>query len=175
MPLRPLAQLGAFVALALGVAQYQQRLRTASAPTTTTYHCYAGVRTHVDEQPAARCFGVRDGVFASVFGADEMAALGQEAEHVVHRDGESYAIPGLWDGHGHVLQYGEFLHSVDLFGASSFEEVRRRIEEYVERNPGAGAAGQWIRGVGWDQVQLGRMPTAVSGGASKASRPRPPY
>jgi predicted amidohydrolase YtcJ len=73
-----------------------------------------------------------------------------------------YVIPGLWDGHGHLLQYGEFLHSVDLFGSDSLDEVRRRIKVYLQDNPGAGTSSSWLRGVGWDQTLLGRMPTAVS-------------
>jgi len=32
-----------------------------------------------------------------------------------------YVIPGLWDGHAHVLQYGEMLSSVKLYGAESVD------------------------------------------------------
>lgn len=30
-------------------------------------------------------------------------------------------IPGLWDGHAHVLQYGEMLSNVKLYGAESID------------------------------------------------------
>jgi hypothetical protein len=83
-----------------------------------------------------------------------------EAEDLVTNPG--YVIPGLWDGHGHLLQYGEFLHSVDLFGSSSIGDVRSRLRNYIDSHPGAGTADNWIRGVGWDQTAFGRMPTAVS-------------
>jgi predicted amidohydrolase YtcJ len=80
---------------------------------------------------------------------------------------DGYAIPGLWDGHGHLLQYGEFLHSVDLFGSKSLDDVRDRIKKYLAANPGAGTKDHWLRGVGWDQSAFGRMPTAVSARSSK--------
>lgn len=73
---------------------------------------------------------------------------------------EGHVIPGLWDGHGHLLQYGEFLHSVDLFGAETLDDVRERVKKYVDENAGAGTKDNWVRGVGWDQTPFGRMPTA---------------
>lgn len=65
-------------------------------------------------------------------------------------------------GHGHVLQYGEFLNSVDLFGSNSLEDVRGRLESYLSDHPNAGTRKEWLRGLGWDQMALGQMPTAVS-------------
>lgn len=32
-----------------------------------------------------------------------------------------YAFPGFWDGHGHLLGYGEMLRSVSLYGAESID------------------------------------------------------
>ncbi|PKS07535.1 hypothetical protein jhhlp_006139 [Lomentospora prolificans] len=118
-------------------------------------YCYEAIRTHDDALPSASCFGVLDGKFSSVVpgGADA------ETSPTIERR-EGYVIPGLWDGHGHLKQYGEFLHSVDLFGTKSFEEVRQKLETYLHANPGAGSRNEWVRGVGWDQMALGRMPTA---------------
>ena len=73
-----------------------------------------------------------------------------------------FVIPGLWDGHGHLLQYGEFLNSVDLFGSSSLADVLGRVGVYLSEHPDIGTPEEWIRGVGWDQMAFGRMPTAVS-------------
>ena len=113
--------------------------------------CYQGVKTPSwAEIPSANCFTVRDGKFFEVAPASE----GVEVQ-------SGFAYPGLWDGHGHLLQYGEFLHSVDLFGSESFDDVRRRLLGYLDGNPGVGGAEEWVRGVGWDQMALGGMPTAV--------------
>jgi hypothetical protein len=55
--------------------------------------------------------------------------------------------PGFIDAHGHMEGLGSSLMNVDLRGASSLDEIRRRIaEEKARKKP-----GQWIRGRGWDQ------------------------
>lgn len=119
-------------------------------------YCYESVTSLSKQHPQANCFEVSpSGYFAKVFSYDEA-----KDKNLPLREG--HVIPGLWDGHGHVLQYGEFLHSVDLFGASSLEETRSRVVEYVREHPLAGSSSDWIRGVGWDQAVFGRMPTAVS-------------
>ncbi|RSM10435.1 hypothetical protein CEP52_003598 [Fusarium oligoseptatum] len=137
------------IIVALAVAyRLQQPLKTNLA----TY-CYTGVRTHDSELPSAQCFSVVDGVFTAV--------RNKEVDDQLLNQTDGYVIPGLWDGHGHLLQYGEFLHSVDLFGAQTLDEVRSRIKKYLVENPGAGSKDNWVRGVGWDQTFFGRMPTAA--------------
>lgn len=135
---------------------------TSSTATTTTQYCYRDVRTHDQEKPSARCFSVVDGLFGRVLSEDEAASDTPPADAAVVVEDPGYVMPGLWDGHGHLLQYGEFLHSVDLFGSESLDDVRARIKAYLDANPGAGTRDQWVRGVGWDQTAFGRMPTAVS-------------
>ncbi|RMJ05109.1 hypothetical protein CDV36_014212 [Fusarium kuroshium] len=138
------------IIVALAVAyRLQQPLNKANSAT----YCYTGVRTHDSELPSAQCFSVVDGVFTAVWN--------KEVDDQLLNQTDGYVIPGLWDGHGHLLQYGEFLHSVDLFGAQTLDEVRSRIKKYLVENPGAGSKDNWVRGVGWDQTFFGRMPTAA--------------
>lgn len=120
-------------------------------------HCFKSVRTNWDDLPTANCFTVSPkGLITNVYALDQHK-LGSGGETT----SEGYAIPGLWDGHGHLLQYGEFLHSVDLFGTTSLDEARTRVREYADKNPQAGSKTEWITGVGWDQMAYGQMPTAV--------------
>ncbi|KOS20310.1 putative amidohydrolase [Escovopsis weberi] len=165
----------AAVGLALSVQLQQPLLRPLSASSSsssssstsssTSTFCYAGLRTnerpedgHRDEGgdplPSSRCFSVADGLVTRVWTDREALPL----EDAVRSDG--YAIPGLWDGHGHLAQYGELLDSVDLFGSQSVEEALARIRRYLADDPGAGSSDNWLRGVGWDQNTYGRMPTA---------------
>ncbi|KAL3960827.1 hypothetical protein ACCO45_005944 [Purpureocillium lilacinum] len=158
------------LAFALRLQQQQQQLPPQfpladvhSAPSSSagggdkgSTYCYGSVRTQDADRPAARCFSVRDGRFSRIF-ADEVE--GPDGTTVVVHDG--HVIPGLWDGHGHLLQYGQLLHSVDLFGSASLDEARDRIAAYRAANPGAGTKDNWIRGVGWDQAAFGHMPTSV--------------
>ncbi|PTB68043.1 hypothetical protein BBK36DRAFT_1114348 [Trichoderma citrinoviride] len=164
MALSPLLRWGIFVsAIAAAVFAYSFKqhpfLFTTSEHDPLPVHCYKSVRTHDAEHPYAECFSVEDGMFRHVCTQDDRDSLhGVRGIDVSVSDG--YAIPGLWDGHGHLLQYGEFLHSVDLFGSKSLDDVRDRIKKYLAANPGAGTKDRWLRGVGWDQSAFGRMPTA---------------
>ncbi|KAK5661660.1 hypothetical protein OQA88_9760 [Cercophora sp. LCS_1] len=159
-PIATLLWWGVRLSLLVGCIAVVLRLQSASSspyqPTVYTpppkhTYCYKAVRTDgVGAQQDADCFSVLEGRFTAVFKGQEVSA----------RE-EGYVFPGLWDGHGHLLQYGEFLHSVDLFGARTFDEVRRRLREYLEKHPDVGGTEEWVRGIGWDQMALGGMPTAA--------------
>ena len=83
-------------------------------------YCYASVTTldpadPLDGAAIPRCLSVSsDGKFNSVFTLDTAAPDW-------HVDLSAHAIPGLWDGHGHLLQYGEMLESALLYGSPSID------------------------------------------------------
>jgi hypothetical protein len=131
------------VALVLAFAPHQS---------DSTY-CYDTVTTLSDQVSQSNCFTVSSsGIFSRVFtnGGD------------VSSQRKGHVIPGLIDGHGHLLQFGELLQSVNIFGSSSLIDAVQRVEEYLKKNPELGSKTEWIRGTGWDQAAFGRMPTAVS-------------
>ena len=155
-----LSLLTAGVAVGFLGLQYLPPLGVSSHSSPAESHiqtyCYQGVRTVASDSTNnqdANCFSVgEDGKFAAVF---------QPTEEDGYEIRKGYVLPGLWDGHGHLIQYGEFLHSADLFGAVSMGEVMDRLAGYLERNPGVGGKENWVRGVGWDQMVLGGMPSAA--------------
>jgi predicted amidohydrolase YtcJ len=116
----------------------------------------------------AQCFRVQKGHFTEII--SDAASL-SETDKPVFLDG--YVIPGIIESHGHIMQYGEMLESVSLYGAASVEEVRSRIKRYLELHAGEGygTKEKWVRGIGWNQEQFGGvMPTAVC--APKIPLPR---
>jgi predicted amidohydrolase YtcJ len=118
-------------------------------------HCYKNVRTLSSKLPRAECFTIHDGKFSSVF-------VDYASDDTVKDARTGYVYPGLWDGHGHLIQFGESLDSVSLFGAESMDEVQKRLVEYRAARPEKGSSEQWLRGVGWDQAHFeGKWPTAV--------------
>jgi hypothetical protein len=123
-----------------------------------TTHCYDSVTTLAPELPYAQCFSISNGRFSRVFRDNNIhrsEKLGQLRK--------GHVIPGLWDGHGHLVQYGESLDSANIFGATSMREVQRRLLEYKSERPEAGTQKQWLRGVGWDQANFnGQWPLSVS-------------
>lgn len=69
-----------------------------------------------------------------------------DAETIIDLKGKT-VMPGLIDGHGHVLGEGSKLHNLDLTGSTSASQ----IAELVRLRTGDTPAGQWIYGRGWDQ------------------------
>jgi len=136
------------IALVLAFAPHQTVLSKST-------YCYDGIRTLSDQALKANCFTLSSGKFSRVF-YEKTDSLTSS----VKRSG--YVIPGLIDGHGHLMQYGELLQSVNIFGSESLGDAIGRVEDYLLQNPETGSAEEWIRGTGWDQAAFGRMPTAVS-------------
>jgi hypothetical protein len=149
--------------IAAAVLSLQPRLASSFSSSSSSSndgdrtYCYQAVRTAAlnPEKKDVNCFSVspEKGTFTRVFQTSDSSS-----EYEIR---PGYVLPGLWDGHGHLLPYGEFLHSADLFGAASPDEVRRRLRSYLDRNPVTGTRESWARGIGWDQMVLGEMPTAA--------------
>ncbi len=87
---------------------------------------------------------------------DRITALGSSSHLTNNLKGEStrildleggIAVAGLTDAHAHLIGLGRDLEIVDLRGATSEDEVIRRLRARAEETPDAG----WILGRGWDQ------------------------
>lgn len=74
-------------------------------------------------------------------------------------------LPGLSDSHGHILEYGHSLTSVSLTGASSIQEVIRRVVQHIEALPNdkRNDYDRIIEGLGFDQTKWPgkQFPTAA--------------
>jgi predicted amidohydrolase YtcJ len=86
----------------------------------------------------------RDGRFVFA-GREEDISLPAGAETI--DAGGRLVLPGLIDGHAHLLNTGLAMRSVDLKDAPSVGEAVRRVAERVR----ATLRGGWVRGAGWDQ------------------------
>ena len=76
---------------------------------------------------------------------------------------------GLHESHIHVTHLGRQLHSVDLRGCRSIEDLQQRVRRFAADRP-AGLA-TWVVGHGWDQYLLGRYPTRHDVDAACSDRP----
>ncbi|KAH8601773.1 amidohydrolase family-domain-containing protein [Bisporella sp. PMI_857] len=114
--------------------------------------------------PQAKCFRVANGVFTEI-----LKEIPSSDEEFVTLDG--YVFPGIIESHGHILQYGEMLESVPLYGAENIDEVISRVKKFLADHAGEGygTRKKWVRGIGWDQAHFGGvMPTAKDLGADPA-------
>lgn len=57
-------------------------------------------------------------------------------------------LPGLIDGHGHILGLGEYLKQADLRGIDSEQDSAAAVARFAQANP----EQQWVVGRGWNQV-----------------------
>lgn len=84
-----------------------------------------------------------------------------QAKSIIHIDANGATmLPGLIDAHGHVLNYGLSLQTVDLVGSTSEQDAVNRAITYRKTHP----KQRWIEGRGWNQVQWpsNSFPTAAS-------------
>jgi predicted amidohydrolase YtcJ len=81
------------------------------------------------------------------------------AEPVLDLGGRA-VLPGLVDGHGHLMYLARARLTLDVGGPSSEEEIAARVGQAAARLP----KGQWLGGRGWDQNRWPdmRMPTRAS-------------
>ena len=103
------------------------------------------------------CLVVRDGRVAFAGRRSEVdAAVGETTIDL----GGRTVLPGLVDGHGHLMLLARARLELDLATAGSEEKIARMVEAAaVGRRP-----GEWISGRGWDQTRWpgGRFPTRAS-------------
>lgn len=94
-------------------------------------------------RPRATAVAITDGVIIAVGNDADIEAL-RGPRTVVLDAGGGTVTPGLIDAHAHLLGLGESLATVDLRGATSMDEVVRRLQS---EPPAEG----WLIGRGWDQ------------------------
>jgi len=109
-----------------------------------------------DARPIAEALAVRDGKIVFVGAKQSAMTLKGSTTRVLEFPGRTI-VPGFIDAHAHLLGLGEALRTVDLTGASSYDEVIARVVARAKTAP----AGAWIQGRGWDQNRWGdtRFPT----------------
>lgn len=116
----------------------------------------ANVVTLNPKQPRAQAIAVKNG---------RIVAVGSNCEVGRYVDGETRVIdaagrtvtPGFIDCHVHMTSFGQQLQSLDLRNVKSIEEMKEKIREYVDENPGK----NWVLGGRWDHERFveKRFPT----------------
>ncbi|KAK8123996.1 hypothetical protein PG999_003914 [Apiospora kogelbergensis] len=141
-------------AVGIGLIGFSSFPQTAFHDFLSTTHCYQSVRTHSKATSYVNCFSVTpSGTFSKVFQAADGSSLAARAQ-------PGFVIPGLWE---YATLYSLFL---------LLEDVRGRLESYLSDHPNAGTRKEWLRGLGWDQMALGQMPTAADLAASHQLKDR---
>ncbi|WP_422397756.1 amidohydrolase [Shewanella khirikhana] len=95
-------------------------------------------------------------------------AQGFEQAKVVDGKGKTL-LPGLIDGHGHVLGLGQSLSRVELRESASEQDAAAMVKAFAAANP----ALQWVLGRGWNQElwQSKGFPSRASLDAAGVEKP----
>ena len=114
----------------------------------TVYYLHGRIYTNDPQHPWAEAMGVRGGkiICIGTIAQVTMECGDANAQRVdLH---EKFVMPGFNDAHTHLGSAGEGMLAVRLYGATSVEELKRRLAENVKTHK----AGEWITGAGWDHT-----------------------
>ena len=132
--------------LALLLSSSVAAAQRTAAPAADLIVTNARIYTVDDTRPVVRAMAVRAGRVQFTGSEREALALRGPATRVLDLHGQ-VVIPGMVDAHAHLRGLGEFLTSVNLFGATSWDEVVARVAARAK----TAKPGEWIVGRGWDQ------------------------
>ena len=99
-----------------------------------------------DALPEAQALAVRQERIEAIGSDAEIEPYIGESTRVIRLEGR-LAVPGLIEGHGHFMRFGESLMQLDLKPAASWEEILEQVEGAVQQ----ASPGEWIVGGGWHQ------------------------
>jgi predicted amidohydrolase YtcJ len=115
----------------------------------------ADVYTSDQERPRAGAFAVDEGRFIAIGDDVEIRKLAGKATRIVDAEGNT-VIPGLIDGHTHLVSGSSLATGVDLSEIEDKAEWLRIIADKAEEL----ADGEWILGGAWDHnLSDGVLPT----------------
>lgn len=115
----------------------------------------ADVRTVDSTMPRTQAFAITMGKFVAVGSSGEIQDLARDNTEVIDADGVT-VIPGLIDGHTHLLMGSGLAVGVDLSEIGDKSEWLRIIRDKAQSLP----EGAWILGGAWDHnLSDGILPT----------------
>jgi len=98
-----------------------------------------------DRMPKAEAIAVSNGKITGVGTSNEILSRFYSDKTLDIQ--KAFVLPGLTDGHGHIVELGASLNTLNLLGARSPEAVAAAVRtEAMKVQPGT-----WIKGRGWDQ------------------------
>ena len=107
----------------------------------------ADIRTVDSTRPRAGAFAVVGGKFSAIGTSEEILALAGTSTEVLDAGGVT-VIPGLIDGHTHLISGAGLATGVDLTDIADKEEWLRIVRDKAESLPD----GAWILGGAWNHM-----------------------
>lgn len=118
----------------------------------------ATVYTMDDSNPIAEAIALKSDTILFVGSLEAVKAYMGEETTEIDLSGKT-VIPGLVEGHAHIMGVGYNLLNVDLREAKSYHEVVEMVAERAANTP----EGTWILGRGWHQDKWTEQPEMTKG------------
>jgi len=109
----------------------------------------ADVITMNKQIPQAQAVAIQSGRIVKVASNEKIKPLISSNTKVIDLNGKT-VVPGFIDAHAHMMTLGQPFQWLELRGASSVEEIQRKLRARVTQTE----KGKWIQGRGWDQELL---------------------
>ncbi|MEO9869562.1 amidohydrolase [Ekhidna sp.] len=116
------------------------------------------IYTMDDASPKVEAVAIKADTFLHVGTKSEVDAFVGKETRMVDLKGQTM-IPGLTEGHAHIMGVGYNLLNVDLREAKSYQEVVDMVAERASNTP----EGTWITGRGWHQDKWTEKPEMTNG------------
>jgi predicted amidohydrolase YtcJ/Tol biopolymer transport system component len=111
------------------------------------------VHTVDPKRPRAEAVAIAGGRIVAVGSEADVGPFVGPATRVVELAGRT-VVPGLREGHGHLMSLGFSRLSLDLNGTNSYREIVAKVAEAVKgRTP-----GEWVLGRGWHESKWTERP-----------------
>ena len=104
-------------------------------------------------KPEVEAIAFRGDTIAAVGRNDEIDALVGPNTQVIDLQGQ-FAVPGIIEGHGHLMNLGQSKMSLDLMDVKTWDEVVDMVRAAAEQ----AKPGEWILGRGWHQEKWDSKP-----------------
>jgi predicted amidohydrolase YtcJ len=140
----------AFALIFFSLVPLSHAQQTPDQPTSTaTVYKNAHIYTNNPAQPWAEVIVVQDGKILAIGPKSLISSyiLERHASAILDLHG-AFVMPGFNDAHTHLGSAGADMLSVRLNGATSIEELQKRLAAAVS----AHQQGEWITGSGWDHT-----------------------
>jgi predicted amidohydrolase YtcJ len=113
----------------------------------------ASIYTMDIEQPLVEAIAISADTFLFVGSKSGAEAFRGVNTEMLDMNGKTI-VPGLIEGHAHLMGVGYNLLNVDLMYAQSYDEVIKMVQERAQSTP----KGEWIIGRGWHQDKWVNQP-----------------
>src|SRR5580700_9470100 len=140
----------ALLSCSAGVFVLRAKGQAAQGESHTIAYLHGRIYTNDPSQPWADAMAIRDGKIRCVGKIDyvllECGGNDPSAETIQLKG--KFVMPGFNDAHVHLGNAGANMLSVRLNGATSIEELQKRVADAVAQHK----EGEWVVGFGWDHT-----------------------